>query len=378
MAEEEILEALESDEFLDTLKTGTTDEANAAVKKAFEDKPSIDTTKINITEDATGKRYIERNGNKYPLDKFNTDFNGNLDAIPPTPPDLASALKPFTDDINQKSPDFQKIQNEHVDQFKNTQAYKDRTNLNQTQAQGARLQNDIGSVNSVDDYNQKINDKRLNNLEQKWNDVKANKEGGTWQKVKDFGKFAAIVFGSVELYSFIKQHQDAMNGCWLVNSKTGDKCKILSFTCSADARNSTESTPCALCTNCDSTLAFNNCPGLKCPQVTGDFPGTECSNCCDKSGNNVSCVLNVPTCTDGCDPSCNSSYPSLPPGFNMVCVNASWLQAFTDFLGGIPDDITSGLNTILKWVLMIGGIILACIFLFFVVKFFLGKISRKR
>jgi hypothetical protein len=386
MAEEEIFESIK-DGGLDSFKAGSTAEAEQAIRNAFKDKPAVNIDSITIVDDATtGKRSIVRNGKSYPLDKLTTDLNGDLNANPPKPPDLNSAIEPFSNvDVN--SPDFKTLQETKIEQFKNSNAYKDRVNLNKTQNQGTNVQNQAGEITS-DNYNNKIREleqkfnAKYKTLEEKWNETKTKGDngGGNWNKIKNFAKFAGIAFGSLELYNLVEDHKNAMNGCWLVNISTGDKCKILPLTCDSKARESGDL--CNNCSVCPSGLTFNPCNGIKCPdKTTSDFPGQGCSNCCDIKTKSPkgSCIPPTSSCdgNDGCDPLCGPSYPSLPSGFSMTCVNASWWQAFADVVGDIPDDISSTLSNILKWVLKIGIIILICIFLFFVVKFFMQKVLKK-
>lgn len=217
-----------------------------------------------------------------------------------------------------------------------------------------------------------------------------------------------------QLYNDIKDHQNAMNGCWLVNTTSGNKCKIGLLSDSSTTKNPTDTknpfTICDMCTDYlgESTtnisgfgpnfgksscpaLSFN--PGLSSnlktilgsppkgisPYSTANtYPGTVTgTNTCTFNTPPTSCVTqftgDVNTACDGngCD-NLNNQY-NLPANCVLKCVNVGFWGAFNDmFPIPVPSPSTL-LDTILKWCLYALGIIIVIFIIYLLGKRILNQ-----
>ena len=207
-----------------------------------------------------------------------------------------------------------------------------------------------------------------------------------------------------KLYDDIKDHQNAMNGCWLINTASGNKCKIGLLSDSSTTANPTDpNSPFAICDICTdylgevttptntsgfgpnfgqslcTALSFN--PGLSSNLQTilgsppkgispysaqSGYPGTSYngSGTCPFKFNDSSttCVTQFSggdgnACDgNGCDNS-NNQY-NLPANCVLKCVNVGFWGAFNDlFPLPVPSPSTL-LDTILKWCLYALGIVI--------------------
>jgi len=203
-----------------------------------------------------------------------------------------------------------------------------------------------------------------------------------------------------QLYNDIKDHQNAMNGCWLVNTASGNKCKIglLSDSSTMKQDSTNPFAICDICTdylgeattvntsgfgpnfgnpNC-TALSFN--PGLSSNLQTilgsppkgispysaqSGYPGiSDGSGTCPFkfNGSSTTCVTQFSggdgsACDgNGCDNS-NNQY-NLPANCILKCVNVGFWGAFNDmFPIPVPSPSTL-LDTVLKWCLYALGIVI--------------------
>lgn len=378
---------------LEAISTAASDaSAEAAMKDAFKDVRGIDPGLTIETDAKTGDRYIVRGDIKLSLIDMKINLEGDIDSK--SPPDLQKVFEVFSDDIDFDSDDFKEINSTQIDQFEKSPGMADVNDLDTSTSEGKSAADDAGG-NPVDDPSGKdIQDKmnelknknkaRFDELQEKFDKLKEDAKNGkkkTWgqwtkDKLTDLTKLAAMGLGSYAFYEMVKEHQDSMNGCWLIETSTGNKCKIPQLTCNADARKA--GTPCVPCTDCANN--FNPCAGVKCKTADDDspFPGSGCSNCCNAADGTTpeDCLSDAPSCTDDCDPMCSSSkYRNIPQGYGMKCVNVDWWGALADGIGDLGGDTDSLLKKILQWLLIGLAIIVGIIILVYGVKFVIRKIT---
>ena len=221
-----------------------------------------------------------------------------------------------------------------------------------------------------------------------------------------------------QLYDDIKDHQNAMNGCWLVNTTSGNKCKIGLLSDISTTKTDTKNpfTICDICTdylgestptntsglgpNFGTSTPSTSCPalsfnpglssnlktilgsppkGISPYSAANTYPGTGY----DGKGN---CPFNKPTTTcvtqfsgdvdnacdgNGCDNS-NNQY-NLPANCVLKCVNVGFWGAFNDmFPIPVPSPSTL-LDTILKWCLYALGIIVVIFIIYLLGKRILNQ-----
>jgi hypothetical protein len=220
-----------------------------------------------------------------------------------------------------------------------------------------------------------------------------------------------------QLYDDIKDHQNAMNGCWLVNTTSGNKCKIGLLSDSSTTKTDTKNpfTICDICTDYLGESTTTNTSGLgpnfgqsSCPALSfnpglssnlktifpdsppkgispypgaSSYPGTGYDgkgNCPFKfNAVQTTCVTqftgDVNTACDGngCDNS-NNQY-NLPANCVLKCVNVGFWGAFNDmFPIPVPSPSTL-LDTILKWCLYALGIIVVIFIIYLLGKRILNQ-----
>ena len=204
-------------------------------------------------------------------------------------------------------------------------------------------------------------------------DKDPNQSAGKWVKsgIKYGAILALLTAGGIGLYEAVKHHQDAMNGCWIINMTTGDKCKITQLTCDQSAKNNIPDgvNTCALCvdiTNLQTCgpLFFDPCPiGGKAINPSPAFFPDSGKNC-DKTVSDYTCKDSD---TDMCK-NCDSTIYNLIGNTKMICVNVDWWGALEDIIGKPADEAITGItNTIfniLKWV-AIGILILLVLYIIY-------------
>lgn len=382
---------------LDAMSRAATDEAaEVAMADALDGVRGVDPSNIKIKIDPdTGVRTLERGEFKVSIEQMKVDLDGDIGSD--RPPDLQKVFEVFSGDIDYSSDSFKEMNKTKVEQYENSPGKSAANNVDASTTSGKSIASDAGG-NPVDDpsgkdMEEKMNQLRAQNqarfdeLQKKFNKLKEDAKSGkkTWgewtkETLKDVSKLSAMGLGSYAFYQMVKEHQNAMNGCWLIETSTGTKCKITQLTCDADARQA--GTSCLPCQDCvTNKTAFNPCPGVECKDkaaAKSPFPGTKCDNCCSPKDGTIAqlCLSDAPSCSDGCDTMCSSKYPNIPQGYSMKCVNVDWWGALSDGVGGLGGDIDSLLKNILKWLLIGLAIIVGVVILVFGVKFALRKISH--
>jgi hypothetical protein len=216
-----------------------------------------------------------------------------------------------------------------------------------------------------------------------------------------------------QLYDDIKDHQNAMNGCWLVNTTSGNKCKIGLLSDSSTTKTDTKNpfTICDICTDylgepTTNTSGFgpnfgqSSCPalsfnpglssnlntilgsppkGISPYSAQSGYPGTGYGGTgkCPFTTFSTTCVTQFTGGVDnacdggGCDNS-NNQY-NLPANCVLKCVNVGFWGAFNDmFPIPVPSPSTL-LDTILKWCLYALGIIVVIFIIYLLGKRILNQ-----
>ena len=180
----------------------------------------------------------------------------------------------------------------------------------------------VGQVERILDVNPRLKSRLTSKLETLEKKVRAAAEkgnvfkAGTWIKRGVFLGAGIITTGIV--YSEILKHRDIMNGCWLVDIKTGEKCKISSLTCHDKALDKTDHI-------CGS---YNVCG------KDGISPCFAENTCVTRNPAGV-CTKTIGKCTKGkCNPLCSINSPiRFPSGKRLQCVDVNFWGAAEDFVG---------------------------------------------
>ena len=181
------------------------------------------------------------------------------------------------------------------------------------------------------------------------------------------------------LVEAVNNYKSAMNGCWLINTKTGEKYKIKPLSCDPTSRDIKESSLydfnfASYCNNKNSCSGFVFNPMLidnsETPPVPPfpnlDIPG----NYNDTTGN----CYNYPNCVKPClslDANngencykCSCENFNCQEGFVLYCAKFTFAQAFYDFTGKEIDNLGNDVSNIITWlkyisigILVIVGII---------------------
>lgn len=355
--------------------------------------------------DVTGKR--AGNDVNFNTKQLDTDLNGSIDdAGKATDPNITRALESlgFTKS-DFKEGDWDKINETAIDSFRNGDYYK----LNE---RFEKFKKDMNGRPDPQDKNDFERQTKNNMDEIKKRLEKMGDKGGEW--VKTSLKYLLAGFGAFELYNAITQHQNKMNGCWLIDSKTGHKCKINTLTCNSECNDectpaspssssSSSSDDCSQCVICKKFMKspqsspqsppqcgsgsssgpqWNPCPPhfAKCPSpstppygpppawstktklgcssnkkdIPGDYnPETDISNSCSSGCPCITKELACPDTSKSCSDFCQTQNFALPSTFSLRCVNVSFWEAGNDFLQGGFGDIFGGIGAIVKKVLII-------------------------
>ena len=180
-----------------------------------------------------------------------------------------------------------------------------------------------------------------------------------------------LIIGTIEqIRGVIQEHQKAMNGCWLLNTKTGGKRKINALTCNDGAKNSQEEG-----LN-DAWTAKDNVELKKVEQyienckVNNDADG--CKHqldklCDDKNG-------------DWCSKYCTIESIECSSEYTVTCVASTFFGALEDLTGQIIDDgssILSKATNILK-IILYGILIVIAIFIIFKLIMYIIKLQKNK
>lgn len=306
-----------------------------------------------------GDYRVTFDGKAVDLDGAKTDLeNGDV---------LESMKKLGADDATLNDPTIQQFAKDYKQTWSQQVSVQDRVNLESSKTKGEEFTKKYGEPTSADDFEQKVNNNSevAKEIKPKTEDIaekaKTGKpvEVGKWVKRTLIG--LGITFGLAELYSLIKQHQNEMNGCWLIKTSDGTKCKIGLLTCSDGARTTG--------TICDPG-AYQNCMDVCTLKKTATcFSSTTCLSC---NTDHTTCATKLTQCTgnDPCNEQCDSSKISVPDGYRLQCVNVDFWGAADDFFKGLlntPSTVLSSIIAVLIKILIIVGIIVGV--------FILGKVG---
>ena len=275
------------------------------------------------------------------------------------------------------------------------------------EVRGERARGDDPKNPTTDAENAKVEDnpnikKAKGDLVKEADDAK--KEGkttvdkGKWvERAFDLAKLAALGTGIGLLVKAIKDHQKAMNGCWLVENSSGNKYKVRMLTCESGERGS----------NCCGS--WGDIPGnskgvatcavhAKCCDYNSDPSNKDAAIICQKY--RIDKTGKVIMSTDGKTPLCkqcvgqcdeNTSCSSLcdcskvancPAGTRLVCMNVDFWGAAGDFLGdafgGLVGGFLKGLWRVAKWIILAIGIVILAVVAWKVITFIISETRKKK
>ena len=316
---------------------------------------------------------------------FRDAFEGSFDPV--EPPDMRTFLDKLTGDNSfTDSPEFEKFETAQNNLFKEKPFVKQLDALEKAaqDTKNTPIPKDAAEMEKT------MADKG-------WTFKDYAGTFGTWLEV-------ALVAGGLDyLYTTIEKHKNAMNGCWLINTKDGSKTKVDVLTCNKDCTGSpadgykiapycedwlgppnlspsggTSGSGGNVAPNCtvDSFVpAFQTSYlGLKVPltnyKLENPWPGVYSSTgkvqCAYTPKTSVTCVDPAKACPDkssSCSSMCDSSLFPLRPGYILKCVDVDFWGALGDLNPASVSGISSALSSIVKWLLygllIIGVLILA-------------------
>ena len=362
------------------------------------------------------------NSIKFNTHDVNTDFQGDTGGgkggtEAPKPPNLENGFRSMgmTDDDVFKSKNFQEVNKTQVDAFKNKPGTQANENVVNSETAGRK----VPDPKSPEEMAEQSNKTKLSEKVEK--KVKSGGKVGRW--IKYTLEVGAMAWTYEQLYTAIKQHQNSMNGCWLIDNNSNDKCKLKLLTCNkADITSATGFTLCDYCTdgtNCGN-LKFNPCiAGFGvCPNThkptDSDIPGgpvvknlpscvtNNCKYCTTTNtipGNYTDNAISADkSCLDSgcpcitrlgdacindnkdqnCSSFCDASNFMLPPNQSLRCVNASFWGAADDFVGGGLFDAEKILGEIIKIALYILIGVVGMVIIIWLIKFIFNRITAKK
>lgn len=168
---------------------------------------------------------------------------------------------------------------------------------------------------------------------------------GKWKK--GIITMGALSVAGGGLWSIINKHKKEMNGCWLVNLKTGEKCKIIPLTCDDDRTDvclAKDTLRCGshLLPEENTEPCFNNNKCIK--QINGRCVKTIINACDDNNGN---------VCSKFC------GNINAPMGYKTICVSNDFWGATKD----IVSDLSTPISLLSSWWIYIFIIIIFFIFI---------------
>lgn len=163
-------------------------------------------------------------------------------------------------------------------------------------------------------------------------------KAGKWIKRVVFG--GGILIGGLAIFNEINKHRVIMNGCWLVDIRTGEKCKVNSLTCH----------------NISTDEAKYMCGQYNVCGKDGLSPCFDSSTCARRARNGT-CEQTIGKCRSGtCNKLCShDSTLKVPPGKRLQCVSVNFWGAAEDFLG---ETLTGIFGKNFWWYIGIGFIVL--------------------
>ena len=309
---------------------------------------------------------------------FRDAFEGSFEPV--KPPDMRTFLDKLTgDDSFTESPEFEKFETAQNNLFKN----KPLVNKLDTLEKVAQDTKNTPIPKDAAEMEKTMADKG-------WTFKDYAGTFGTWLEI-------ALVAGGLDyLYTTIEKHKNAMNGCWLINTKDGSKTKVDVLTCNKDCTGSTADGY-EIAPYCEDWLGSGsggasgignnnatNCtldsfvPALKTSYLglgvpvnnyskTNPWPGVYSSGqCAYTPKTSVTCVDPAKACpnnTSSCSSMCDSLLFPLRPGYILKCVDVDFWGALGDLNPTSVSGISSVLSSIVKWLLygllIIGVLILA-------------------
>jgi hypothetical protein len=354
---------------------------------------------FTVIKDEQGKNIgFERNGKKIDKDalktitektkgefidgKYTMDLEGVLKDLKFTPEEI-KANEGAIKDLKGK--------------LESSTGFREQTEQRERTENGQNATKKLGTPKTEDEFKnalKKLSEENRKKFEELQKDIDDKKDStiGKWVKRGLLGA------GIYTVYSLIKAHQNAMNGCWLYNTVDGSKCKISELTCNPDCRNTTTNGD-LLCSSCQdlkkcSANQLNRCMigGIvdtkkTNPVCTDDSKTTDCKS---TDGNNMcaSCLSND---SGSCASVCETENFNLASGYIVQCQDVDFWTAAGDAAQQpikFATDFLQQILTIFKYT-AIGIAILIAIYLVFQVILYLmhrnsseegkqeGNINRK-
>ena len=193
--------------------------------------------------------------------------------------------------------------------------YDDIQFANKLMSDDVTLTRELGRVRNAEDLEVAL-DKKGTSMKEVIDILKKKTKLGRWTKTLAIVTVATIT--SAELYTLIKRHQEAMNGCWLLNIKSGDKCKVTTMSkCST-----------APVVRCSSTEFIRN----YCVKPRGRGCAARLNDCVNDD--------------KPCSKYCELVKP--PAGFRLKCVHVGFWGAFED---AVHTTLQSGMNWT-RWIVI--------------------------
>jgi hypothetical protein len=390
MAEfDSVLKALEEGA-LDSMATAATDDmASAAIKSAFENAP-INPGDFIIETNESGvrnmTREIEGETVTKSMSEMKVDFEGDIGEMG-RPPNIKNVFQMLSEGADLASEDFKQINDMKIEQFNKSRGKVKIENLEKTEKKGVELKKDAGGTPSAGEEMQKhmdelkanskaTYDKLTERLEEMKKELKSNKPS-RFERWKEMGKdglrklvkVAAVGLGSAALYTFIKKHQNDMNGCWLIKISSGERCKIMELTCKSSKASDNQA-----CAN------FNTCNGIPCADdVPADPKDKSDCDCCDPTdiATRIDCIPERPPKCKDCSSLCSKEYRYIKQGYSLKCVDVDFWGAFNDAFGQLEGQAAGIMKKILKYLVMGCAILLGVVILVYVGKFAISKVMSK-
>lgn len=218
------------------------------------------------------------------------------------------------------SPEFKTYSENYKTLWENQPGVKEIADIDESATTGKELEKKYGDPQTVDevlvvvDKNPEVKKKLDVKVKELENKIKAREARGGKFEAGKWAKRGAVLAGgalvSVFLYKQILDHKKALNGCWMVDHATGQKCKISALTCDG-ASVADEINVCVDPKNC----------------------GT---------ANKSDCFVVDSSCSGSCSETCNASTTKVPTGKTLKCVNVNFWGAAQDYLDSSLSDLLSG------------------------------------
>jgi hypothetical protein len=207
---------------------------------------------------------------------------------------------------------------------------------------GKQLTAKLGDPKTEEDLNNILKDNP--NIKAKFDKFKkkivSNDKTTVGKWTKRVFTIGALSIASGGLWKVINDHKKSMNGCWLVNAKTGDKCKIQTLTCNGNTHN--------LC----SPAEMKRCGSHLLPEENT----SQCfaNDKCMKQDENGKCIKTLGNTCSG-NKSCNKYCGKIraPLGYKMTCVSTNFWGAANDLMGNLTLPLSSWWKYILIGIVVV-------------------------